>query len=427
MRTVTRISAAVVGMVLLGAFASTASAQTIAIRGATIVPVTGPRIENGTIVIRGNKIAAVGSNVTIPAEARVIDATGKFVYPGMINAWTQVGLNEIGSVAGGNDVRELGDFDPAMAAVVAINPHSEMVPVARVNGITSVLSGPTGGRISGVAALIDLDGWTPQEMAVEPLAALVVNYPRFGAGGGRGFGGFFRPQGSPEERRRTAERQARELKDYLEQAKSYAARKARNALPRLDRQMEAMVPAITGEMPVIITANSDEEILGAIDLAEQFDLDYVIYGAREAWKVVDTLAAKNVRVVFSQILSSPGRDDPFDAIYAQPGVLAARGIKFAFSTGDYANSRNLPYNAAKATAYGLDPGIALKALTIWPAEFWGVDDRLGSIEVGKQADLFIADGDPLDVRTTVEQVFIRGRPVSMETRHTRLYDKFRAR
>ena len=419
--------AVVAGVLLLGGIWTNATAQTVAIRGATIVPVTGPRIENGTIVMQDEKIIAMGSNVTIPAGARVIDASGKYVYPGMINAWTQIGLNEIGSVAGGNDVQEVGDYNPAVATVVAINPHSEMVPMARANGITSVLSGPTGGRISGVAALIDLDGWTPQEMAVEPLAALVVNYPRFGTGGGRGFGGFRRPQGSQEERRRTSQRQVQELKDYFEQAKSYADRKSRNALPQMDRQMEAMVAAVRGEMPVMIAANSEEEILGAIELAEEFDLDYVLSGGREAWKVVDSLAAKNVRLVFSQVLSSPRGDDPFDAIYAQPGVLADRGVKFAFSTGDYANSRNLPYNAAKATAYGLDPETALKALTIWPAEFFGVDDRLGSLEVGKQADLFISDGDPLDVRTNIEAVFIRGHEVDIATRHTRLYDKFRAR
>lgn len=218
-----------------------------------------------------------------------------------------------------------------------------------------------------------------------------------------------------------------ELGEYLARAESYADRKARDAVPELDRQMEAMVPVMRGERPVAIQADTPEQIRGALGLAQRFGLRIVIVGGDQAWRVADSLAAHDVPVVLGSILSMPGRDRPFDAIYAQPAVLAARGVRFAFSTGDAANARNLPYHAAMAVAHGLAPEVALRAMTQWPAEFWGVGDALGTLEAGKVANLFIADGDPLDVRTTVEQVFIRGRPIEMESRHTRLYERFRGR
>jgi imidazolonepropionase-like amidohydrolase len=405
------------------------SAQTVAITGGTIVTMAGPPIANGTVVIDGGKIVAAGAGVAVPAGARVIDARGRWVYPGMIDARTQLGLTEIGSVAGGNDMNELGDFNPAMAAVVAVHPHSELIPVTRVEGVTTVLSAPGGGRVSGIAAVIDLDGWTPQEMARVSLAGLVVQYPtleRGPGGGGGGFGGGG-PRLSDEEFNRRAERQVRELTEYFERARSYADRKARGALPALDRQLEAMVAPIRGEMPVLVAADGAKEIRGAIALAERFGLRLVITGGREAWRVADTLAARRIPVILGPILSNPSRDDPFDAIYAQPRVLARAGVRFAFSTDGASDVRDLPYHAQMAVAHGLDPDTALLALTRWPAEILGIGGEVGTIEAGKAANLFVASGNPLDVRTTVDQVFIRGVPVDPATRHERLYQEFRDR
>jgi imidazolonepropionase-like amidohydrolase len=424
---VARVTAAI--WVASALAAAAATAQSVAITGGTVVTMAGQPIANGTVVIEGGRIAAVGAGVPVPAGARTIDARGKFVYPGLIDARTQLGLTEIGSVSGGNDMNELGDFNPAMAAVVAVNPHSELIPVSRTNGITTVLTAPGGGRISGTAAVLDLDGWTPKEMARVPLAALVVSYPILErTPGGGGFGGFRGGQQlSDEEFTRRAERQVRELNEYLERARSYTDREARGAVPEVDRQLEAMTAAVRGDMPVMVTADGAREIAGAIALADRFGLALVIVGGRQAWRVADTLAARRIPVILGPVLSSPSRDDPFDAIYAQPGVLARAGVKLAFSTDGASDVRDLPYHAQMAVAHGLAPDTALLALTRWPAEILGVADQVGTIEPGKVANLFIATGTPLDVRTAVEQVFIRGVAIEPMDRHARLYQEFRSR
>jgi imidazolonepropionase-like amidohydrolase len=188
-----------------------------------------------------------------------------------------------------------------------------------------------------------------------------------------------------------------------------------------------MVAPIRGEMPVLVAADGAKEIRGAIALAERFGLRLVITGGREAWRVADTLAARRIPVILGPILSNPSRDDPFDAIYAQPRVLARAGVRFAFSTDGASDVRDLPYHAQMAVAHGLDPDTALLALTRWPAEILGIGGEVGTIEAGKAANLFVASGNPLDVRTTVDQVFIRGVPVDPATRHERLYQEFRDR
>jgi imidazolonepropionase-like amidohydrolase len=417
-----------IAIVAIAPVAPAVSAQAIAITGGTVVTMAGPPIVNGTVVIEGGKIVAVGAAVAVPAGARTIDARGKFVFPGLIDARTQLGLTEIGSVAGGNDMSELGDFNPAMATVVAVNPHSELIPVTRVEGVTTVLSAPGGGRVAGTATVIDLDGWTPREMARVPLAALIVEYPVLERTGGGGFGGGRGGAAlSDEEFTRRAERQVRELNEYFERARSYADRKARGTVPALDRQLEAMVAPVRGEMPVLVSADGPKEILGAIALADRFGLKLIISGGRQAWRVADTLAARKIPVILGSILSNPGRDDPFDALYAQPRVLARAGVKFAFSTDGASDVRDLPYHAQMAVAHGLAADTALMALSRWPAEILGIGSEVGTIEPGKVANLFVASGSPLDVRTTVEQVFIRGRPMDGSTRHTRLYQEFRGR
>jgi imidazolonepropionase-like amidohydrolase len=408
---------------------SAVSAQAVAITGGTVVTMAGPPIANGTVVMEGGKIVAVGAGVTVPAGARVIDARGKFVYPGLMDARTQLGLTEIGSVAGGTDLSELGDFNPAMATVVAVNPHSELIPVTRAEGVTTVLSAPQGGRVSGTATVIDLDGWTPREMARVPLAALIVAYPTLEriSGGGRFGGGRGGAALSDEEFTRRAERQVRELTEYFDRARSYAQRKARGTLPALDRQLEAMVAAVRGEMPVLVSADGAKEILGAIALADRFDLKLIVGGGRQAWRVADTLATRRIPVILGSVLSSPGRDDPFDAIYAQPAALARAGVRFAFSTSGASDVRDLPYHAQLAVAHGLAADTALLAITRWPAEMLGLGGEIGTLEAGKVANLFVATGTPLDVRTKVEHVFIRGEPIDPTTRHTRLYEEFRNR
>ena len=395
-----------------------------AITNATIVPVTGPRIASGTVVIQDGKIAAVGASVTVPAGAEVIDGKGFFVYPGLIDSGTRLGLVEIGSVPGGQDTQELGQFNPADAALTAVNPHSVHFPITRANGVTSVITSATGGLIQGSAALIDAAGWTPDQMAESGRVAMVMTYPRI-AGRGRFGGGRFggQQQGDPAE---AQSRQVRELFDYLRNAKAYNER----ANPaRQNLAYAALGPALRGEAPVLFDVETEGQIRGVLALADSFKLKVVLRGATDAWRLADTLAARKIPVIVGPLTEVPEGDAPYDAVYANPGVLAKAGVQIAFQSGDggEGDARNLPYNAALATAYGLDPEEALRAVTINPARIWGVAGRLGSIEPGKVANLFVATGDPLDVRTQVKHVFIRGELQPWNDRHTTLYNQFKAR
>jgi imidazolonepropionase-like amidohydrolase len=399
------------------------------IKNATIVPVTGPRIQNGTIILRGDRIEAVGSNVAAPSDASVIDGTGLFVYPGMIDAGTELGLTEIGSVPGGEDTQELGDFNPQNVAVTAVNPHSELIPVTRVNGVTTAITSAQGGLISGQAGLIDLLGWTPAEMAARRQAAMVVSYPSLGGGGGGGGGGG--QQRSDVERRDELDRRTRSLRSYFADAKAYAEMKGRVAntggVRKVNQAMEAMTPVMRGEMPVIFDVTTADQIRGVLALADTFGMKVVLRGAREAWRLADTLAMRKIPVIVGPTTAVPGAEDPYDMTFANPGMLARAGVKIAFQTSDAANSRNLPYNAALAIAYGLDADAALRGLTINPAEIFGVADRYGSLEPGKVANVMVTTGDPMDVRSTVRHLFIRGLAVPLDDRHSRLYEQFRAR
>ena len=406
-----------------------AATGTYVIRGGTVVPVVGARIPNGTVVISGGKIQAVGASVPSPQGATIIDATGMFVYPGMIDSGTELGLTEIGSVPGSTDTREIGDFNPQDVALTAVNAHSELIPVTRVNGVTTVITSATGALMSGSAALMDLWGWTPDEMAINPRVAQVMSYPSAGGFGRRG-GGFGRPQGDQSE---TMTRQVRALRDFLADARAYADVKAKmtspNApnAPRVNQAMEALVPVIRGETPVIFDVQSIEQIRGVLALADSFKLKVILRGPRDAWRLADTLAARKIPVIVGPTTQAPGTDDPYDELYAQPGVLAKAGVKIAFQTSGASDVRDLPYNAALSTAYGLDMDEAIKALTINPAQIFGVADRYGSLEAGKVANVMVTTGNPLDVRSNVKYLFIRGEQVPLTDRHTKLYEQFRAR
>ena len=396
-----------------------------AITHATIVPVVGAKISNGTVVIQGGKITAVGANVTAPAGATVIDANGMFVYPGMIDSGTRLGLVEIGSVPGGQDTQEIGQYNPQDEVITAVNPHSTHIGITRANGVTSVITSAEGGVIQGSAALIDMDGWTPQEMAEKPTAAMVMTYPRVG-GGGRFRGGRGGGPNAGGDAAETQNRQVRDLYDYLRNAKAY------NERPNPEHAnlaYAALAPMLRGEVPVLFDVQTEGQIRGALALADSFELKPILRGATEAWMLADTLAARKVPVIVGPMVATPDGDAPYDAIYAMPGVLAKAGVQIAFQTNDAGegDARNLPYNAALAEAYGLDPEEALRAVTINPAKIWGLGDKLGSIEVGKTANLFVTTGDPLDVRSVVKHVFIRGLLMPWDDRHTMLYEKFRAR
>jgi len=405
------------------------------IRNARIVTVSGADIENGTVVIRDGRIEAVGASVNVPAGAQAIDGRGLSVYPGMIDAGTNMGLVEVPQGANGTvDTSEVGELNPNAKAITAVNPHSAHIAVTRVEGITNTLTAPTGGLISGQAALINLLGTAPKEMAVVPQFALVINYPRIGGGGG-GFGGGFQGPINLTETLANNERQVEQIRKMLRDAEAYGRSQDAYAkdktLPRPDHNvvLEPLVPYVRGEQPVIFRADREAEIRGALKFAEEMKLKAIILGGNDAWKVASLLKERNVPVILTGIFSLPGReDDAYDTLYENPSKLQQSGVRFAISTGDAGPEvRNLAQYAGMAAAYGLSKVDAVKAVTLYPAQIMNVSDRLGSIEVGKMANLVVTDGDLLEIRTHIRYLFIDGRPVVLSSRHADLNDAFKNR
>jgi imidazolonepropionase-like amidohydrolase len=407
------------------------------IQNARIVTVSGAEIPRGSIVIGADgKIAAVGATVAVPANARIIDASGHSVYPGMMDAGTSMGLSEIPQGAAGTvDISEVGSFNPNAQAIYGLNPHSAHVGVTRVVGVTHVASMPTGGIVSGQAAIVNLAGWTPPEMQVVPRAALVINLPRSGFAG-RGFGALAaQQQGSSQDAQRLRERQLDSLRTLLRDAEAYGkaidAAERDRAVPRPDRDvvLASLVPAIRGQMPVIFTADRASDIRAAVNFAREMKLKAIILGGGDASQVASLLRENNVPVIVTGVLSLPRReDDPYDINYSNPARLQKAGVRFAITSGDEgAEARNLPYVAGMAAAFGLPKDEALKAVTLYPAQILGVADRFGSIEVGKIANLVVTDGDLLEAKTNTKFLFIDGRPVPLDTRHTDLNNLFKDR
>jgi imidazolonepropionase-like amidohydrolase len=399
---------------------------TIAIRNATIYPVTSAPIPNGTIVFSNGLITAVGANAPIPGGATVIDGTGLSVYPGLIDSGTVVGLVEMSSVAGTVDTSEIGDFNPNARARVAINPHSNVIPVTRVNGVTTVISAPRGGIISGQDALIDLSGWTPGEMVVKAPVAMHINFPQV-----RGSSSDDQPQDEEAEKEtnKTYTKNIDRLRDLFRDAQAYARASDAKA-GRYDRDvtLEALVPVVAGREPVVIHADRAQDIRAAIKFADQFKLKMILAGGNDVARVIPDLKSHNIPVILGPILGLPDReDDPYDLVFTNAKTLYDNGITFSIRSDEDHNARNLPYHAAACAAFGLPKDVALKAITIFPAQIFGVADRIGSLETGKMANVIVTDGDPLEIRTNVKRVYINGEEISMESRHTQLYEKFRQR
>lgn len=402
-----------------------------AIRNATIYPISGPALANSTIVFSGGVIRGVGPDASIPADATVIDGTGLSVYPGLVDSGTTIGLIEINSVSGTNDHTELGDLNSNARAAVAINPHSNLIPVARVNGITTVLTSPGGGLISGQAALIQLAGWTPTEMVLKDPAGMVINFPRVRTGS---FGDQAQDEEEEKEAKKSYGKQLDKLREVVRDARAYAkakqARSAAASIPRYERDLilESLVPVVEGKVPIIVQASLEQDIRAAITFADEMSLKMILSGGFDAQKVTAELRKRDIPVLLGPIWSLPPReDDPYDWIYGAAAALHSAGVRFAIQTAEAHDVRNLPYQAGTAVAFGLPRDEALKAITIYPAQIFGVADRIGSLEVGKMANLFVTDGDPLEIRTQVKHLFISGEPLSLETHQTLLYEKFQQR
>jgi imidazolonepropionase-like amidohydrolase len=414
-------------------FAVSASAQTYAIRGATIHTMAGEPIRNGTVVISNGKITAVGANISIPGGAQVINASGLHVYPGLMDSVSQLGLVEVGQGAPGTvDTTELGDWNPQVMAASAVHPPSELIPVARANGITHTLAVPGGGVISGQGALMHLSGWVMDEMAIRRSGALVIQWPTLSADGGfGGFGGGGGFRRRPfNEIKQEYDRRVQELADWLDRARHYqqALEKGAQANFERDLKLEALLPYVQGKLPVLINANGHREIKDAVEFCEKQKLQMILGRGREAPRVADLLKEKNIPVILGAAHQLPAaEDEPYDQPFSIAGQLHKAGVRIAVATFDSSDSRTLPYEAANYVPFGLPHDEALRAISINPAQFFGIADQLGTIEVGKLGNLIVTTGDPLDFTTQVRFLFINGKLTSTDNKHQQLYEKYLAR
>jgi imidazolonepropionase-like amidohydrolase len=399
-------------------------AKPIAIKGATIHPVTGPEIPSGTIVFENGRITAIGADAAIPANAEVIDGTGKHVYPGLINANTVLGLVEIGAVRATVDVEEAGALNPNVRSITSVNPDSELIPVARAAGVLTALSVPEGGIVSGQSAVLRLDGWTPEEMTVLSPAAMHLRWPNLTIDR--------RPRArkSVKDQQKEMEKAQKQLRDAFQIARAYwQARKNPGPDFKTDLRWEALMPVFDGKLPLFVHASTLAQIQAALAWAKEIQLKLVLVDADDAWRLAPQLKEAGVSVILGPTTSlPPRRDDDYDSAWTSAAKLQQAGIRFCIASngrGAETNERNIGYEAGLAAGYGLPKEEALKAVTIYPAQILGVADRLGSLETGKAATLIMTNGDPLDFPTQIEAAFIDGRKIDLSNRQTKLRDKYR--
>lgn len=389
-----------------------------------IETVTRGTIEHGALLVREGLIETVGEAVPQPADAEVIDCAGGTIYPGLIDGGTRLGLQEIGSLDETRDYAEIGDITPHMQALTAVNPSSTLLPITRLNGVTTVLTAPAGGLFPGTAALIDLQGYTPEQLDAG-FRGVVLTFP---SGARRGVWDRREPEEIEEKRKKAMEK----LDDTWEQAvlfaridSAYQVAPEPKPTPEYVPEMEALAPVVRGEVPLLVEVNAAQDITRAIEWVQKRGVRAIFTGVAEGWRVADELAAANIPVVTGPVLALPTRDsDRYDRPYANAGLMREAGVQVALRTMEVENVRNLPYHAAFAAAYGMGREAALEAVTIVPARIFGVDDRLGSLEAGKAATLFVADGDPFETRTRVRHLVIDGYLMPLASRQTELYDEY---
>jgi imidazolonepropionase-like amidohydrolase len=395
-----------------------AGRDAVAIVGGTLHPVTSPDIENGVLLLSDGRIVAMGAGLAIPSGARVVDATGKHVWPGVIALDTNLGLYEIGSVQATRDEREIGGNQPDVRAAASLSADSAHIGVTRFNGVTRAQTSPqSGGPIRGQSCVIRLTGDTWEELLHVDRDMLHLSFPT---------------TSNLAKEKKEADA-VKELRKLFAEAREYArvveAAGAQESLkPLYDPRLEALAPFASGKKRVAVHASNAQTVLFALKFIQEEKLDALLVGVTEGWKVVDALAASKVPVVVSGTLLLPNSDfDPYDAMYANPAVLHRAGVPFAISSGADENVRNVVFHASMAAAFGLPREEALRSITIYAARTLGLEQELGSLAPGKLADVVVTDGDLLEHSTHVEYVFIDGRQQSLENRQTQLYDKYRAR
>jgi len=397
--------------------------QPILLKGGTLYTISDGILENTDLLFDAGVITEIGPGITAPADAVVIDVTGKQVYPGLIALGTTLGLIEIGAVRSTSDISEVGRITPEVQSHMAYNPDSEITPTVRSNGIAYAQIIPGGQLILGRSCLLNLDAWTKEDAAVKLETGLHISWPRASVVTA------WWERRSPEEQREAMARNLAELRQAFDDAQAY--RMAREADPKtpVDARWEAMLPALKGELPVFVHAGHYRQIEQAIAFCKERGLRMILLGGDDAWRLTDQLAANDIPVVYFDAHGLPRRqDEPYDQAFSVPRLLHDAGVKFCLALGGATGVRNLASEGAQAVAFGLPKDVALRAVTLTPAEILGVDDRIGSLEVGKQATIVISDGDIMDHLThRVTHMFIDGRAVNLDDKHKELYRKYRAR
>ncbi len=419
--------------------AATAAPQstTYAIKGGKVFTLAGAPIENGTVIIRDGKIAAVGKDVAIPDGAQVIDASGLEVYPGLFDPVTQIGLTEVSAVSATQDITELGDYNPELVAATAVNPASAHIPVTRANGITEVIAAPGssgfdgggGGIIAGQASAFNLAGWTMEDMQIKRSVAMVLNWPSIQTRT-FDFSTFSFKEKPYSDAKKEYDKNVNALSDWLNRARHYAQAKEKGspALYERDLKLEALVPVVEGKLPVLVIADDERDIRNAVEFCSKQNLKMILAGGAEAWKVTELLKEKKIPVILGPTERLPEQEDtPYDKPMTQPSELFAAGIPIAFSSFGTSFSRRLPQYAGTSVAYGLPHDEALKAVMLNAAQMFGLADQLGTIEVGKLGNVIVTSGDPLEIQTQVRYLFIKGQLTSTDNKHRELYEEYRKR
>ncbi|MBT3635698.1 MAG: amidohydrolase family protein [Opitutae bacterium] len=387
----------------------------------------------GEILVKDGKILAIGKTAKAPKGSKTIDWKDLEVYPGLISPGSSLGLAEINALRPTRDEREVGTHTPDVEAWVAVNPDSELIPVARANGVTHSIIAPMGGMISGTSGLIVLDGWGVEEMTIRKKVALHLWWPGHSLGLPQPHSDKDAKPKSIKEQDKERRQRVRDIDEFFDQAEAY--RQGRKADPEglgVIPSWEAMMPVLEGKIPLMIHADEVRQIKAAVEWAEKRKYRMILSGGQDAWKLADWLGERKIPVIYHHIFTAPRyRNSPHDEQFRAPGILAKAGVPLSigFRLGGWtaANQRNLPYHAAQAVAHGLSRGKALASITMEPAKLAGVSKRLGSLEVGKEATFIATTGDLLDLRSSVKHMIISGRSTSLQSRHTRLYERYRNR
>lgn len=413
----TMAMAAVAGLLLVSpAFAQ----QVTALTGATVHTVEGDTIDNGVLIIEGRDIKAVGAGIGIPDGAEVIDLAGSHIYPGFVHPLSALGLTEINSVPGTVDDTEMGAINAALRVEVAFNHDSALLPVSVAGGILTTHTVPSGGLIRGTSAVMNMEGWSWEDMTIKAPAGMHIAFPAGAAGDGDND-------------------DLKKIESVLDLARDW--RKAMQAFeagnaprPARNAQLEALVPLLQGEMPLFLYAGKEKDINAALDWAERQEFEHVILvGGPDLQYVADRLAADNVSVILNGVYTMPTRRwEAYDMAYQAAGKLFEAGVKFAIGDGGGSfgatNARNLPFHAGSSAAFGLPKDAALKSVTLWPAEILGIADQLGSLAAGKRASLVVTSGDPLEPMTQIQRVWIDGEEYDLNrSRHRQLFERYKGR